>query len=481
MAVRRGRAGGTVRRQDAEPNERETARSATSRAARMADVTVVPPEAGRLLALAQRAQRTPLPRVALVLHLSRLASPRLAHRRIALAVVQEAAERLDGQIFPLHSGDVVLVCQDTASDLAGLAQTLARLFRAATADGRAPISIFALATDAAALADYAAAQAGAAQQSLEEDPSCPPGTVDEIEAALTPLPLPTLLRRQSIIRLLRTPGGGRRLQPIAHEIGYAAAAWHRHHPRSASVLADPGLSRHLGERLDQRLLVGLTAALGTGQPLDAVRAQRAGPGYLLRMTLTSVVSERFLALVAACRPHEVRLGISLSFVDACADPGGYARARAALAEAGFLLLLGAITPTQFALTRPWTLQPDMLAIDLPPGATALGGAEAERLAQALGALGPERVVLRQLGSAAALEWGLGQGVELVQGAHVEAMLAAQRMQVCPHASGCSFRQCTDRAASLDEAGRRGCTNPVLLDQAGSAPRPKGTGPRGTTP
>ncbi len=476
MAARRGRAGGKVRRQDAEPNEHETPRSATSRAARMADVTVVPPEAGRLLALAQRAQRVPLPRVALVLHLSRLASPRLAHRRIALAVIQEAAERLDGQVFPLHSGDVVLVCQDTAGDLAGLAQTLARLFRAATPDGRAPIAIFALATDADALADYAAAQASAGPQNVEEDPSCSPSTVDEIEAALTPLPLPTLLRRQSIIRLLRTPAGGRRLQPIAHEIGYEPTAWRGQHPRSTLVLADPGLSRHLGERLDQRLLIGLTATLGTGQPLDAVRTQRAGPGYLVRMTLASVVSERFLALVAACRPHDVRLGVSLSFVDACADPGGYARARAALAEAGFFLLLGAITPAQLALTRPWTLQPDMLAIDLPPGAVALGGTEAERLAQALGALGPERVVLRQTGSAAALEWALGQGVELVQGAHVEAMLAAQRMQVCPHAGGCSFRQCADRAATLDDAGRSGCANLALLDQAASAPRTKGAGP-----
>ena len=65
-----------------------------------------------LLEAARRAGRSPQGRMALVLHLSRLAppGPRPHHRRIARAILDDTALRHDGQVFALGNNDMVLLC-----------------------------------------------------------------------------------------------------------------------------------------------------------------------------------------------------------------------------------------------------------------------------------------------------------------------------------------------------------------------------------
>jgi hypothetical protein len=123
------------------------------------------PEEARLLAAVRYALSTPKARVALRLQLSRLAPPlpRPHHRRIARAILDEAAQRYDGDLFDLACGDMVLLCRapshggaDPAAHPASLPHALSRLFRADVPDGGALTQMWTLERDGAVLLAYAA-------------------------------------------------------------------------------------------------------------------------------------------------------------------------------------------------------------------------------------------------------------------------------------------------------------------------------------
>lgn len=105
----------------------------------------------------------PRMRVALLLHVSRLASPlpRRHHRRIAAAILEDAARHNQGESFELPSGDMVLLChmpEHAGGSLhpAMLQQALSRLFAADTPQGLSLTTLWHLERDGAALLSYVA-------------------------------------------------------------------------------------------------------------------------------------------------------------------------------------------------------------------------------------------------------------------------------------------------------------------------------------
>ena len=88
---------------------------------------------------AHEAMRTPKSRVVVVLQLSLLAppAPRQYHRRIAHAILNEAAQQHGGSVFLLRNGDAALLCRQPGAVLPAswavqpslLPQLFARLFQ----------------------------------------------------------------------------------------------------------------------------------------------------------------------------------------------------------------------------------------------------------------------------------------------------------------------------------------------------------------
>ena len=74
-----------------------------------------------LVEAVRRAVRYPEQRMALVLHLSRLAppAPRAHHRRIARAILEDTARSHEGQVFAVGNGDMVLLCREGDAGRAG--------------------------------------------------------------------------------------------------------------------------------------------------------------------------------------------------------------------------------------------------------------------------------------------------------------------------------------------------------------------------
>ncbi len=455
--------------------------------------------AGRLLRDAlERAARMPRGRVMLVLHLSRIPAPapRAYHRRIARAMLQDTAQRYDGQLFPLANGDLAMLCRSAgegaATPAAGergmiaeparLPELLARLFRVDMPDPARLVSLWRLDTSLAAAMEYV----DTPEPAYPEAPGLEdrgrgemPGrtaSVDAIAILAGESDLEPIMRRQTAVLL----GGLRGLRPIFREVTFsiveleARLSARESADATGQATADPFLFRHLARRLDARMLDAARGHLGAGTPLDALG--KAMPMHL-NLTVGGVLSggfARFAAARFAASPgagaHAHRPGVEIPMIEACVDGAAFVRARAAVAEAGMAFVLDGVSHLALMQTRPAAMAPDLLKLDWSPRMADLAPADREALKAAVAAFGAGRIVLHRAETEASLRWGLAHGIRRFQGRHVDAMLGAARILECVLSGGCSLGQCIGREAAVAPPHRAGCGNIALLE-AGPAGRP----------
>ncbi len=398
--------------------------------------------------------------------------PRPHHRRVARAILDDAAQRHGGQVFGLHNLDLVLLCPTAtlrapastrASGAGGetLPELLVRLLRGETAEGQPPVTIWQLpdardrllayATDRLAEGGLTPLDHAVARAEL------PLGLTAAAEARL----LPDLLLRQTGVLL--GAGGARRIRPLFREITYATAALQAE-AGSDPFDADPFLLRHFAARLEERVLSALPDEVGRRGALDPL----GGPPLHLNLAPESVTTGAFATVVELCRARKVGLGVEIALVDAAADPESYAAARAILAACGVACVIDHLSLLALRLARPAALAPDLVKLEWTSRLARLSGSEARELEAALVEIGVERVLLIGADAEAPLQWGLAHGIRRFQGRHVDAMLAASRLSICAQARDCSLRQCTERASAVALGGRVGCRNSMLLDAGAPA-------------
>ena len=418
----------------------------------------------------RRLMRQPRGCVALVLQLSGLPppAPRPHHRRIARVLMQDAAQRHDGQVFALGNGDLALLCRLPAETrpqaaLDGLPATLARLLRVDLPDPGRLVALWPLATEAVALHRYVEARV------LETSPDtnsprpspAPPGPVTGPAVALAGTRTELLQRQVSAVLSARDATGGG-LRPLYRAIRLSPDAIDADaelgHPDG-----DPFLLRHLAGQRDPAILDALHAALGGGGPLDAALA--GAPPLHVALTLSGIASASGAAWIRACRDQGAAPAVDVAALEACADPAGFAAARDRVRDAGLTLTLSGISHLTLSLARPWALGADLMLLDWSPRLAQLTAGEAAAVAEAIAGQGAARTLLARADTEAALRWGVARGIRRFQGRHVDAMLAAARIAACPHAGGCTLRQCIGRAAAGGPAGRQLCRNTGLLDLA----------------
>ena len=442
----------------------------------------------------RRAARAPHGRMALALHLSRLPAPgpRPHHRRVARAILDDAARRHEGQLFVLTNGDLVLLCRSArpghaaaAPDPAALPDTLARLLRMDMPDPGRLTTVWKLDEALPALAAFAAERLAEGGRTMIAAPAPGPGLamqtgVVHALAAIAEGPATAdLLRRQTGVLVAAHPPGGPLLRPLFQEVTFSIAALEARIAAGGQAGADPFLFRHLAGRLDRRMLARLTEAAGTGGVLDIAAGAYGTAPLHINLTLPVILSDAFARFARLCRDSAAPLGVEVTLVEACDDAAAFGRARRALAESGLTLVLDGVSHLALVLARPCALRPDLVKLDWSPRLGALAGEEQQQVAATLDRLGAHRVVLHRAETEAALRWGMANGIRRFQGRHVDAMLAGARMAACPRAAGCTLRQCGERAAATGPAGRAGCGAVGLLDGA-AAPAASGVrrpGPR----
>jgi hypothetical protein len=386
--------------------------------------TVPPGPEQRLIDAVARAGRRGGGQVVFVLHLSRLQppAPRPHHRRVACAILEAVAQRRAGEVFALGGGDLVLLCreetaaQDASDNPARLGAVFARLMRIDAPDPARLTSLWHLPDDAPAVLAHAragAVRAGEAAKAAPPEPSAAAAWAAAAELR-APARLAELLEEERTVLLQRSG------PHILHRVLGVGAA--RLDARLGTTGADPWTRRHLLRQLDAALLTLLAERAGRGGPWDVLRS--GGPPLILRLGASALLGESFAALAARCRAAGRPLGAEIACIEAVADPAGFAAARARLAEGGGSSILGEVPALALLTANPAALRPDFIALTWSPGLTRLPAAEASRLAAALRAIGPQRLVLAGAEGPAALAWGAAHGLRRFRGSCAEAVLDA---------------------------------------------------------
>ena len=284
------------------------------------------------------------------------------------------------------------------------------------------------------------------------------------------------MHRQTAITLLSAPGkpGGpaqQVLRPMYRELTFSMAAIETRVRSGTAMCADPFLFRHLAAGLDHRMIEVLLDQFGTGGALDIgldrVDGHAVAPMHI-NLAPEAALSPTFAALAAACRAAGVSIGVEISVIEACAEPAAFMAACRKVHDAGMTVVLDGVSYLTLLLSRPAALGPDLVKLEWSNRLAELGEANSAQLRGVMNEIGVHRVILHRAETEAALRWGMANGIRRFQGRHVDAMLAASRITSCPKASGCTLRQCVERASAVSPGGRAGCRNLGLLD-AGAPP------------
>ncbi len=463
---------------------------AATTTSRIPAAALAPMAAGPLLLEAvRRAVRQSRPTVALVVRLARLVpAPRPHHRRIARAIIDDAANRDEGQVFALGGGDLVLMCRQDAPACTELATTLPRLL-GVDAGGTEPlVSCWTLPGEAADLLSYAEARAAEAPAAPPTPPErVPSGSrIERVAKAAGSDRVADLLHRQTGIVL----GGAtnrdgsemtRQIRPLYREVSFSIAALEGRAGPGDPVRADPYLFQHLAGRLDQHLVQALMHVVGAQAGPSALDPARAGaPRLHLNLTLDTAHSASFAAILE--RIEEVNgicPAVEVALIEAMAQPALLGEVARHLEARGSGLVIDGVAAAALLLAELSPLPAMLLKVDWAAHLPRLGPDQAAALQAAITRIGPSRVVLHRADSEAAISWGLARGIRRFQGRHVDAMLAAARLAACRHADGCTLRQCAERHTALGTAPRQFCHDHALLDAgAPEAPpaRPPGARP-----
>ena len=398
--------------------------------------------------------------VVLCLHLSRLpgAALRPHHRRIAKAVLNDAASRRDGQLFTLPNGDFVLLFP--APDGGTSVWTaLADLFAADAPDAGLLLSRWLLPVDLDQLGAFLDAVPTIVATPAGVDPEAGLSSVAQLCNAIEPGRVRDLLERQTGV--LVALSGANRVVPLYRELRVSTQALEARAAAAGHVTADPFLFRHLLAKIGRLMLDTSLGDLRDGSPMLAW-APRGRPMLHLNLDVQAVLSPIFDELHATAADIGARVAIEIALVDACADADAYLAARERIRAAKFGVILDDVSQHALAVIRPGALQPDLVKLDWSRQLPLAGPA----FDHSLTAFGPAKVILQKADSEDALRWGIARGIRRFQGRHVDAILAAGRIAACSESALCTVRKCAERETATTASGRAGCQNLPLLD-AGS--------------
>jgi hypothetical protein len=430
----------------------------------------------------ERALRQPRDKIALVLHLSRLAppAPRPHHIRVANVLLQDAARRFGGQVFALRNRDLVLLCSvagphqgDQALAPENLPQTMARLFLADVPDASQLTSLWPLEQDGVKLQAYLAASSTVAREP-DPVPGELPGnalSLAALQEILAHAPLAGLMIQHTAMALdaAREQPVLNRLKPAFREIGISLAGLNLR-PLVAQAIGDPYLRRHFAAGLELRLIQLLHDDLAAQGRLTRP-ALAGGLPMHLDLGLEAVLSPGFARLTRLARDAGMHIGVAMPAMQICAELDLMQHARNVLRLTGCSLVLSGVDAFALSILRPDALEPDLIKLAWSPRLAEARAAQAGPgglIARALAGLDPARLILHGVDSDQALAWGQAQRIAIFQGPFLDQVQAATRMARCHSAAACTLRQCTTRGTSLGLPGRAGCANPGLLEAGFSA-------------
>lgn len=359
-----------------------------------------PEDARRLAALVRDCAASGVSRQVLLLRLSDLPERRSRphHLQLARDALTPLAGAARAQFFQLPNADLAVVWRGETRALRASLDALALLFADDPAFGPDPMGVattLALPEDGelvlrAIAESIAARQPRPALHAIGQP--LDPATLASLERAVAQADMSRFARRAPICR---TGPEGFRLA-WEHRFLSDAELFETMLPDRAPR-ADPWLFRRLTRALDRRMLALLSAA----------EELRGVPPFSLDLNVANLMGAEFLRfdanLPANLRGHVV---VNLRPEDIVGDLPAFCFARDFVRLRGYRLLLHDIEASQLALLPADALGLDFVLLRHSPALAATPLAAMPE---------PDRIVLAQADTPAAIAWGREQGITLFQG------------------------------------------------------------------
>jgi hypothetical protein len=417
-----------------------------------------------LLGAVERVGRIRQGRIAVHVHLSRLRPQNRqdGHVRIALRMLEPMVNAYRGQMFLLTNSDVVFMLKDAnLADVENMIYKLRALFSkdpltfADTGDG---VDNFCTWYDLAG-EDYDAFLEMAREVTEEarvrnRDKSLHAGTavldakmLGDLLERLARTDIRRLIRRQSAIAV---GDGNANAEVIFQEFFVSVTELQKELASEASLLSNRWLFQHLSLSLDQRVLGSLMNSRLAAWPVV----------YGLNLNLATVRTPAFQEFADHIKGN-AGLSIEIQVLDVLADSRGYFEAHKRLHEQNHWIVLDGINALSLQFMDVAQFKADFYKLNWSP---EMGdGDHGDQIAADLARLGMEKIVLGRCDSEAAIQWGLGKGIQRFQGRYVDTMLAAYTMAVCDKSAACTLGQCIARHGVLSGPPRPECGNQPMLD------------------
>ena len=418
------------------------------------------PQNRLLLDTVDRLSRIRAGRVAVHLHLSRLAqiNRRPGTLRIATHMLTPMVSTYSGQIFCLSNGDVIFVVnQPSRAVLETHLHSLRSLFsrepldQDTEADGRVPFYTtydLGVEYESFRLAALAAAGDTGPKQAAPFRP-LNAENLDELLRRLDQLDITPFVRRQSAVELDKKMV----LKVVFQEFFISLSDLQKELAPNLDLLSNRWLFQHLTVQLDRKLL---KAVLAMG-------LSRAPPVTHLNLNLDSLNDPAFLEF-ARGNARGNYIGVEVTPLDVFAAGNRFPGIRAGMIGRGFRLVVDGLDEATLSIVDVPRLEADLYKMQW--NSEMLEGGRGERMLELLRPFDPGHVVLARCDSEASLHWGLAAGIRKFQGRYVERLLGMASVGACDQAArlSCSVAQCAARRASIAPSIRLECGNNALLDQ-----------------
>lgn len=370
-----------------------------------------------LLDTAERLGRVRAGRVAVRVRLSRVGAAFRdpAYGRIAARMFDGLVAQYRCQVFMLTDGDIVATGKDIPfGDLDAVVYKLRTLFDADPLvhyDPYGPDDRFCawydLETDYDA---FLAMAADAVSRGPARRPPPPPAIAPAEAERIVGLLSDEVVRPFIAAQAAVTVGADKSARLAFQEIFVSLAELAPRIAPGRDIARDRWLFQYICDALDARLLAGIQGLTLFGRELPVN----------LNLGIATVLSPAFGGFLR--RFPQARVTVEFQTIDAFADLPGFRRAADLLHEAGHRAMIDGLTPLGLWMLAEADLPVDGFKLIWSDDLAAPPRGGERDPAAAVRELGPERIVLGRCAAAAAIDWGLRQGISTFQGHFVDAAL-----------------------------------------------------------
>lgn len=375
--------------------------------------------------------------------------------RMTTGILNELMAKSQICLFVLSNKDIVVIGRNMpTSVIEGAINSVHRIFQSdpiASMHGSKFVTLYHLNRDFQTVMQIAKEREEEFQRQTTQTESAPkditlaPEHLDAILRNIQNFNILKIIRRQEAIQITRSGN----YVSLFLEYFTSMADLKKAIAPDVDVLSNRWLFQHLSETLDKRML-GISKELFQHTPKD----------ISLNLNISTIFSPAFDAFLEEL-PQDKKVVIEVQLMDITQNTKNYLIAKDLLHDAGHKILIDGLHPISFEFLDISLFDPDLMKLNWSAALTE--EETAEKFAETIKNIDPEKIVLMRCENEDAIKWGLSNGVSRFQGYFIDALSGTGVRRKCITNENCSNVQCVSRKACIAGPIRAQCQSPEMLD------------------